>query len=178
VSVTPENRQLVRERAGRACEYCGVTEIETGAELTVDHYHPKDDGGSSQPENLAYACHRCNEHKAAYWPKNSGDLPLYSPRQDVREEHFIQLMDGTLLPLTPVAEWTIQRLRLNRTPLVLNRLARQERVAQDRQQRQYQDTIRLLSELLAQERAISEEQAQLLSEYRRLLRVLERERNR
>ena len=87
-------------------------------------------------------------------------------------------MDGTLLPLTPVAEWTIQRLRLNRLPLIQNRLTRQAQTAQDRQQRQYQDTIRLLSELLAQQRAISEEQAQLLSEYRRLLRVLERERNR
>jgi hypothetical protein len=32
-------RQLVRERARFMCEYCGVTEASTAAELTIDHFH-------------------------------------------------------------------------------------------------------------------------------------------
>lgn len=175
MSVSARDRRIVRERAGFACEYCGVAETEVGSELTIDHYRPPGHGGSDLPDNLVYACHRCNEHKADYWPRQPGDLPLWNPRQDVREEHFILLMEGTLLALTPIGAWTIQRLRLNRAPLVQNRLMRQAGIARDRQLRQYQDALRLLSELLIQTEALAAEQAKLLEEYRRLLRVLERD---
>jgi hypothetical protein len=173
MSVSAADRAFVRQRAGFACEYCGVTEAEVGAELTLDHYQPSDDGGSDLPDNLSYACHRCNEHKGAYWPKSAENLPLWNPRRDLREEHFIQLMDGTLTGLTPIGVWTVQRLRLNRGPLVQNRLARQAHLAQDRQLRQYQDTARLFSELLMQQEALLQEQTELLEEYRRILRALE-----
>ena len=173
--VSAADRRFVRERAGSVCEYCGVTETEVGAELTIDHYQPPGYGGSDLPDNLAYACHRCNEHKGDYWPRHPGNLPLWNPRQDVREEHFILLMDGILLALTPIGTWTIQRLRLNRAPLVQNRLVRQASVARDRQLHQYQDALRLLSELLIQTETLATEQAQLLEEYRRILRVLERD---
>lgn len=33
--------EQVRERAGYACEYCGVTESEARGLLTIDHYRPK-----------------------------------------------------------------------------------------------------------------------------------------
>ena len=174
MSVSLELRDEVRKRARRTCEYCGVTEAEVGSELTLDHFRPDKEGGQGTSENLVYACHRCNEHKGAYWPKNLEDLPLWNPRLQTREEHFIQLMDGTLLALTPVGHWTIQRLRLNRSPLVLNRLSRQERANLSHQIRQYRDVVRLLSELLAQQQVTQQEQAELLHQYRLLLNALDR----
>lgn len=172
MSISSADRAIIRHRARFACEYCGVTESEVGAELTLDHYRPVSEEGTDSLENLAYVCHRCNEHKGAYWPRIQSDLPLWNPRQDVREEHFISLMDGTLAALTPIGVWTIRRLRLNRTPLVQNRLLRQAQTDKDRQLRQYQDTARLLVELLAQQENLLREQQELLEEYRRILRVL------
>jgi len=69
-------RAQVRRHANYACEYCGVTETETAGELTIDHYQPQTHGGSDTPDNLVYACHRCNQYKADYWPQSPDDLPL------------------------------------------------------------------------------------------------------
>jgi hypothetical protein len=41
MSISPELRQYVRKRADFACEYCGVSEIDSGGELTIDHYCPQ-----------------------------------------------------------------------------------------------------------------------------------------
>ncbi len=58
-----ERREMVRQWAERACEYCGVSETDTGGLLTVDHFHPQAEGGSDAPENLIYCCHFCNGFK-------------------------------------------------------------------------------------------------------------------
>ena len=50
--------ERVRLRANFACEYCGVTETDTGGLLTVDHYQPRAHGGSDDLGNLVYCCHR------------------------------------------------------------------------------------------------------------------------
>lgn len=34
-------REQVRRRANFACEFCGVTETDTGGQLTVDHFRPQ-----------------------------------------------------------------------------------------------------------------------------------------
>jgi hypothetical protein len=39
--------EQVRLRAKFACEYCGVTEADTGGELTIDHFQPDIRGGSA-----------------------------------------------------------------------------------------------------------------------------------
>jgi 5-methylcytosine-specific restriction endonuclease McrA len=44
--------QQVRQRAGGACEYCGVTETDSGGPLTVDHFQPQARGGSDDLANL------------------------------------------------------------------------------------------------------------------------------
>ncbi len=36
-------RELVRQRAHFACEFCGVTETDVGGELTIDHFQPTDE---------------------------------------------------------------------------------------------------------------------------------------
>ena len=56
-------RERIRQEADFACEFCGVSEIDVGGELTIDHYQPKTKGGSDQRENLLYSCMRCNQYK-------------------------------------------------------------------------------------------------------------------
>lgn len=58
--------QAVRQQFGFRCGYCDVTEVEAGATLTVDHYHPRKRGGVDDFDNLVYCCHACNEHKGYY----------------------------------------------------------------------------------------------------------------
>jgi 5-methylcytosine-specific restriction endonuclease McrA len=62
----------VRQRYGRRRGYCGVTETETGGELTVDHFRPVTAGGDDAAENLVYACFRCNSYKGDFFP-STGD---------------------------------------------------------------------------------------------------------
>lgn len=67
-------REQVRNRAEAACEFCGVSEINTGGQLTIDHFHPQSKGGQDSLENLIYCCVRCNQYKQNYWPVNA-DAP-------------------------------------------------------------------------------------------------------
>jgi 5-methylcytosine-specific restriction endonuclease McrA len=59
-------RQLVRERCGFRCSYCGTTELDVSSELTVDHIQPRSLGGTDDLDNLLYCCHACNEFKSNY----------------------------------------------------------------------------------------------------------------
>ena len=38
-------RNEVRHRAEFKCEFCGISEADSGGELTIDHFHPKSKGG-------------------------------------------------------------------------------------------------------------------------------------
>jgi 5-methylcytosine-specific restriction endonuclease McrA len=69
----------VRQRAQFACEYCGVTEVDSAGQLTVDHYRPRSRGGTDTLENLLYCCYRCNLYKADYWPEAPDDPVLWVP---------------------------------------------------------------------------------------------------
>ena len=107
-------REEVRRRANYACEFCGVREKDCGGELTIDHFQPKSKNGSDTLENLLYCCIRCNQYKQDYWPANPREPSLWNPRQEPASQHFLQLDDGTLYPLTPTGSFTLKRLRLNR----------------------------------------------------------------
>ncbi len=39
-------RLTIRQQANFACEFCGVTETDTGGELTIDHFQPRAKGGN------------------------------------------------------------------------------------------------------------------------------------
>jgi 5-methylcytosine-specific restriction endonuclease McrA len=60
MTVPASTRQQVRQRAGFACEFCGVGETDTGGLLTVDHFQPKSKGGADDLDNLIYCCPGCN----------------------------------------------------------------------------------------------------------------------
>ena len=115
-------RRTVRTLYGFACGYCGVSETEVGAALTVDHFVPQDAGGSDAIENLVYACHACNLHKSASYNEPNPSV-LHPLRSDINL-HFRLLPDSTLEGLTPEGRRHIETLHLNRPPLVEHRKLR------------------------------------------------------
>lgn len=165
-------RERIRRRANFACEFCGVTEVDTGGRLTIDHFRPRTKGGGDNLENLLYCCVRCNQYKQDYWPTGSDDPSLWNPRLEPASRHFLELDDGTLYPLTPTGTFTLKRLRLNRPPLMAYRLSKRRRVEEIRLLTRYRDLVRLLDQLHTHMAELVEEQQELLEEQQLLLRLL------
>lgn len=124
------------------------------------------------PENLLYCCARCNQYKLDYWPTHPDGLSLWNPRCEPASQHFLELDDGTLHPLTATGAFTLKRLRLNRPPLVAHRLRKRQQAEENRLLTRYQGLVRLLEQLNIQLYVLMEEQRQLLEEQRELLRLL------
>lgn len=59
-----KHRDLVLERDGYKCVYCGAAEA-----LALDHVMPQSRGGSDEPENLVAACKSCNSRKSDRTPE-------------------------------------------------------------------------------------------------------------
>ena len=165
-------REQVRQRANFICEFCGVTEADTGGRLTIDHFRPRTKGEDDSLENLLYCCVRCNQYKQDYWSTSSGDPSLWNPRLEPASRHFLKLDDGTLYPLTPTGTFTLKRLRLNRSPLVAYRSSKRRRAEEIRLLTRYRDLVRLLNRLHTQMAELVEEQQELLEEQQILLRLL------
>lgn len=55
--------QLVRRRAGNACEYCRLPQRFSRLTFPVDHVIAQQHGGSTIASNRALACGFCNRHK-------------------------------------------------------------------------------------------------------------------
>ena len=172
MSIGEELREPVRRRAHFACEYCGVSEADTGDQLTLDHYQPRARGGTEGYENLVYCCYRCNLYKADYWPSQPGEPWLWNPCQELRENHLLPLADGNLYPITPTGIFTLQRLRLNREPLVAYRLRKQSLTEEERLITRFRDFLTLLERLFQQQASLLDEQHALLEEQRNWLRLL------
>ena len=118
-------RQVVHVRYEFRCGYCGVSETNIGAEMTVDHFLPRIHGGEDSPDNLVYCCHACNEFKSDYW-HDEPDLRLLHPLLDDSARHYQEQEDGTLLALTERGGNHLQTLRLNRPELIACRLEQNE----------------------------------------------------
>lgn len=56
--IPKKNRELILNRDGGKCFYCGSTE-----RLTVDHIIPLKHGGSNLASNMITSCHSCNSTK-------------------------------------------------------------------------------------------------------------------
>lgn len=172
MSIAAAVRLQVRQRAHSACEFCGVTETDTGGELTIDHFHPQTKGGTDDLNNLLYSCHRCNQYKGDYWPAQPDDSALWNPRQDPLNAHLLLLADATLYPHTPTGAFTLKRLRLNRPPLIAYRLRTYSRAEEQRVLTQYRDVVTMLEQLQRQHATLLEEQRILLEQQRALLTSL------
>lgn len=115
-----QTRSAVRERFQYRCGYCGVSELEAGAELTIDHFQPRSKGGTDEASNLVYCCHACNEFKGDFWT-SVGPRRILHPENDDLTQHITELEGGKLSALTPTGEFHIDRMKLNRPHLVAHR---------------------------------------------------------
>ena len=172
MSIPEEVREQVRQRAGFACEYCGVTETDTAGQLTLDHFHPRARGGSDASGNLIYCCHRCNEYKSDYWPQAPGVPALWNPRQEAAQDHFLELADGSLHALNAVGGLTLRHLRLNRPALIAHRLQQRQGREEQRLLTRLHDMVALLGQGQRQQTILLQEHRILLQEQLRIMRAL------
>jgi HNH endonuclease len=172
MSLTTSIREQVRHRAQGACEFCGITEIDAGGMLTIDHFQPRTKSGSDALENLIYACIACNQYKQDYWPRTETAPILWNPRQESASQHFVEQEDGELTALTPTGIFTIKRLRLNRSQLIAARQRRQQQLQVEKLLQRYQELITLQARINIQLADLAMEQQVLLQEQRKWLRML------
>jgi hypothetical protein len=116
----------VRQRFQERCGYCGVSEQNVGAELTVDHFRPVSAQGDDHDDNLVYACFRCNLFKRDFFPSPDDETQIHRvlhPLHDNLATHFRENpLTGILEALTETGRFHIFLLRLNRPQLVAHRL--------------------------------------------------------
>jgi 5-methylcytosine-specific restriction endonuclease McrA len=119
--MSSDPREEVRRLYQFRCGYCGASEVDAGAALTIDHFQPRAHGGSDDPANWVYCCHACNEFKGDYWQPDS-PYRLLHPLHDDLATHIIEETDGSLRGLTATGVFHIQRLHLISTQLISNLL--------------------------------------------------------
>lgn len=110
-------RELIRQRAGDACEYCRIPQQATPSiPFHVEHTIARQHGGGDDPNQLALACDRCNAYKGpnltSIDPESGETVPLFHPRRDVWDDHFV-LSAGEIAGLTPSGRATVQLLNMN-----------------------------------------------------------------
>jgi 5-methylcytosine-specific restriction endonuclease McrA len=113
-------RRIVATRANGYCEYCQCPENFATESFTVEHINPRQAGGATVLENLAWSCFGCNGHKHAKTqgidPETSLPSPLFHPRQQTWIDHFGWNNDfSQILGKTPCGRATVAALHLNRT---------------------------------------------------------------
>lgn len=172
MSELPRLRMQIRQRAKFACEFCGVTEANVGGQLTLDHFQPKSKGGSDELKNLLYCCVRCNQYKQDYWPSQPNDPMIWNPLVEPAAAHFLEGEEGKLFPLTDTGSFTIERLRLNRFPLISYRKNRHKQEEEARLLEQYKALVQLLEQANQQLASQVAEQQKLLREQRSLIQFL------
>ncbi|NEO76721.1 HNH endonuclease [Moorena sp. SIO4G3] len=121
--MTKELKRLVSHRAKSLCEYCLISEQDSGG-CQFDHIISVKHGGETSAENLAYACLYCNLNKGTdlgsiIW--RTGDLVrFFNPRRDPWSEHF--RLDGAMIQsLTDIGEVTAKILQFNSSDRLLER---------------------------------------------------------
>jgi len=117
---------VVRDRAAGFCEYCLCEEAYCPAGFSREHILPKSAGGSDDDRNCALACQGWNNHKFtavhATDPVTGNEAPLYHPRNDSWQQHFVWDSTQTeIIGVSATGRATIQRLRLNRPHVVNHR---------------------------------------------------------
>ena len=109
-------RTLIRDRAGNTCEYCRLPHALFPTTYQVEHIVALQHRGPTRPDNLAWACVRCNSHKGpnlAGIDPDTGQLTrLFSPRTDHWEDHFAW-SGHVLVGRTDIGRTTVVTLAMN-----------------------------------------------------------------
>jgi HNH endonuclease len=108
----------LRVRFAFCCGYCQTREADVGSLLTVDHFEPQARGGADDSGNWVYCCFACNSFKGVFWGEN--DTALLHPLHDDFRLHLRE-ENGVLRGLTARGRHHIERLHLNRPPLIAQR---------------------------------------------------------
>jgi HNH endonuclease len=122
-----EDREALRRRFAFRCGYCGVSESDIGAELTVDHFQPRSRDGPDEPASWVYSSFNCNNHKSDVWAPDS-PLRILHLLNDRLSEQIAEQPDGTVTGLTETGRFHVEQIQLNRPPLIAHRLARRREV--------------------------------------------------
>jgi hypothetical protein len=171
MTINPSVREQVRQRAKFACEFCGVSEVDSGGELTIDHFKPKAKSGDDNLDNLIYCCICCNQYKHDYWPENSAASSLWNPRHETASKHFLELPDGTLRPLTETGAFTLICLRLNRQSLIDHRLQKRQNAENARLLIHHREIIKLNHQAFARLTELMNEQRRHIEEQQRIIQI-------
>ena len=108
--------RLVRERAGRRCEYCRIAQSDLDLPFEVDHIIAEHHEGRTHAGNLCLACFACNRRKgpniAGVDPETGKIVPLFNPRRHKWSRHF--RWDGpVLVGRTRTGRATVIALKIN-----------------------------------------------------------------
>jgi hypothetical protein len=124
--ISQEVRRQVAARADFLCEYCLISEEDTYFGCEVEHIISLKHGGSSEIENLAYACVPCNRHKGSdvgsFSHQHGTFSRFFNPRTDRWPDHFL-LDDYHIVPLTIIGQVTQAILEFNNSERHLERRA-------------------------------------------------------
>jgi hypothetical protein len=118
--------QLVWERAGATCEYCGMKQTFSLLPFEIDHIIAQKHGGKTIASNLALSCFYDNSFKgpnvAGVDPRTGRLSRLFHPRRHQWRHHF--RWDGAyLVGRTAIGRATIEVLRINHPLRVAQREA-------------------------------------------------------
>jgi hypothetical protein len=121
--VWARQREIIAARAQQCCEYCRSLERCSTQAFSVEHVVPRQIGGETTLENLAFACQGCNNHKhtktEAVDPATGAIAPLFHPRLQRWHDHFTWDRSSTVvIGITATGRATVEALRLNRAGLV------------------------------------------------------------
>jgi 5-methylcytosine-specific restriction endonuclease McrA len=110
-------RAEVRRRAGNRCEYCRLPDlVDYLVRFHLEHIRPIQHRGLTELGNLAWSCHRCNEHKgtnlATVDPDTNERVWLFNPREQVWDDHFV-LSEGRITGRTAAGRATAWLLDMN-----------------------------------------------------------------
>ncbi|WP_445250916.1 HNH endonuclease [Microcoleus sp. OTE_8_concoct_300] len=122
--IPAELRRLVIERSSGHCEYCLIHQDISIYSHEVDQIIALKHGGQTRADNLALSCLSCNRYKgsdlATIDPINDEIVPLFNPRRQVWDEHFL-LNEARIEGITQIGQATSRLLKLNAPNRILER---------------------------------------------------------
>jgi 5-methylcytosine-specific restriction endonuclease McrA len=122
--VSESQRRFIAQRAAHRCEYCLLHEEDSYSPHQIDHIISRKHGGSTELDNLAYACLRCNVWKGSdigSRDSQTGEfVSLFNPRRHRWDDHFV-LRGAVIDPLTLEGKATARLLKLNLDKRVVER---------------------------------------------------------
>ncbi len=123
--VTPKQRLFIGERARFCCEYCCLPELDSYYGFQADHIISWRHGGTTNFENLAFACPDCNRNKGTdlgtLIDESKSIVRFFNPRKDTWSAHFELYQSGLISPRTDIGRATVKILDFNHPDRIIER---------------------------------------------------------